>query len=617
MNNRASNKVRILILNHDVESKDIQARLKEIQGQLPAGIEVEIERKSESNDPAVTAETIKEGNYDIALINENINVSIWKLIQESPEFPEKPIFYLAGKIESVLDREIKQSDFSGALAITKDGKPLLRAGYGKSNQAVDDKNSPESQFNIASIMKTITALGVVRLVEDKLREKYKDKDIYKIPISELLPKDFSKSKLFKDFTLHELLTHTSGLSDEMVFNSHYSFEPYYGGKELSFSKVEDFVDNVSSLYQEQKLEHRGKMQYCNYGFFLLGLAIQAISGQDYYSFIQVNVLNPAKMAHTHPRKLPLEKTALPYIAKLSFSVKTVPDWLIHMTEDESNRELNQIAVNAFKIYKQIQKESKGYDLVQTIFSEYEKKSHHIDEKKYSVLCRELAPKLDEAYALFCHPDASDQFQFKLKSLRMELIDNYKQLEEWIKQHPDKIQQAENLKELLGPNGLAATLCWPLQVLGGIQINMSIGHPAGCWFSTVDDLLKLHQALWKKKGALHQYAVKLLEPKEAKEYGYGYGLIVSNRPGAELGHVGSAPGVKTSCFTYPKKGFALVLLANDDSQKNANLQFDIECFLMDEKVKYFDARITPDLNKSLLDNIMVIHKTKASSPAPGR
>lgn len=45
MNNRL-NKVKILILNQEnEESKGIQTRLKAIQGQLPAGVEFDVEKK--------------------------------------------------------------------------------------------------------------------------------------------------------------------------------------------------------------------------------------------------------------------------------------------------------------------------------------------------------------------------------------------------------------------------------------------------------------------------------------------------------------------------------------------------------------------------------------------
>jgi len=632
MNSHSSNKVKILLLDHEhAESKEIQAHLEAIRKQLPTGVQIEIEQRFENVNPAVTTATIKEGDYDFALIGENVTTSIWKLIQESADFSEKPIFYLAGKIESVLDREIKQSGFSGTVAIAKDYQPLLRKGYRESNREGKDQNSPETQFNIASIMKTITALGVVRLVEERKLDK--DKNIYNFPIRELLPKSFPKPEVFRDFTLHELLTHTSGLTDQTIFESYSGFEPFYGGSEVSFSNVEDFVYNAAPLYQKQELEGRGKHQYCNYGFFLLGLAIQAISGQDYYQFITDNVLKPAGMSHTTPRRLP--DTAVPFMAESTLSLAEQPTWLESMTHDESDPMLNLIAINALDLFKKVKNfisdNEENIKLIHALFSEYQTKLKSIQSEEDNIsLRKDFTKKLDHAYSLFCESASKDShFQFKHSELKSQIIKSDRILRQWLDTHKEWVQnnadkkdqadevkkqkeliaKAEQLMKITGPNGVYNHLSWPLQVLGGIQINLSIGHPAGCWFSTVDDLLKFHQALWKEDGALHQYAVQLLKPKEAKEFGYGYGIIVSNRPGAELGHTGSAPGVRTSCFTYPKKGITLALLANDDRQQN--LQFDIEHFFIHEKVKYLDLSITPDPRKTLLDDIAAMHKVKTS------
>src|SRR5579871_4283367 len=113
MNSHSSIIVKILVINHgDEESKEIQSRLKAIQELLPPDVQIEIDQAKENIDPIKSAKYIKDGHYDLVLVSENITSSVWRVIQESPEFPKTPKFHLVGKLESLLDREIKQYEFS-------------------------------------------------------------------------------------------------------------------------------------------------------------------------------------------------------------------------------------------------------------------------------------------------------------------------------------------------------------------------------------------------------------------------------------------------------------------------------------------------------------------------
>ncbi len=52
-----------------------------------------------------------------------------------------------------------------ALAVAKDGKLVLARGYGWANLAAADQVQPETMFGLASLSKTITAVAVLKLVE--------------------------------------------------------------------------------------------------------------------------------------------------------------------------------------------------------------------------------------------------------------------------------------------------------------------------------------------------------------------------------------------------------------------------------------------------------------------
>lgn len=601
MNNRP---VKILILNHENEdSKPIRDRLIS-----PPGVEIEVEEKKDNPDSTQTAALIKAGNYDLVLVNENAAGSIFKLICQDKEFSQgKPIFYIGGTVETYLDREIKGIEFSGVVAVAKDGKIILNKAYGEANRENKQLNTPDTQFNIASIMKSMTALGVIRLVEDELKKQHIDKDnIYKTPIRDLLPSNHPYAKYFKDFTLHELLTHTSGLSDSLLF------EPYFGGKEVNFSEAKDFVTHSSELFQEQKLENRGQFRYCNYNYFLLGIAIEALSGKNYYEFIRDQILLPAGMTHTQPqRSSPSAAVAYPSDSKLSF--ETIPSWLSDMTMDDKDAKLNGIAVNSCKLLGKVQsliKENPAYTYVRKLQVEYAEKLKTTDEKGYAALRTEFKDKLDKGYAMLCSKDDAGHFFIKpeLLELKQALDQNFFALARWLRENPESSANAQKLRSLL--EAAHDSFIFPMEVLGSIQVNLSIGHPAGCWFSTADDLVKLHAAMFNEHGALNKYAKIAVSPVMTMPAGsddnYRYGICTGVHG---TGHSGSAAGVDTKAFTFREQNTSIITLSNersfDHSSPKMALFRDLEYLLVNGPVRYLDTSMTPQ--EKLLADIVEIHQ----------
>lgn len=104
------------------------------------------------------------------------------------------------RIENLMKWEEKFG-FSGSVLIVKDGEILLNKGYGFGNNNAKFLNSPKTTFYIASVSKPITALGVMKLVEDK-----------KVKLSDDLTKYFPQvPDNKKSISIEMLLTHMSGL----------------------------------------------------------------------------------------------------------------------------------------------------------------------------------------------------------------------------------------------------------------------------------------------------------------------------------------------------------------------------------------------------------------------
>jgi len=89
-------------------------------------------------------------------------------------------------------------------------------------------------------------------------------------------------------TIHHLLTHTGGTGD--------IFTPEYEAHRLELRTLQDYV----KLYGNRglKFEPGSRWEYSNYGFILLGVVIEKVSGQSYYDYVREHIYQPAGMTST-------------------------------------------------------------------------------------------------------------------------------------------------------------------------------------------------------------------------------------------------------------------------------------------------------------------------------
>jgi CubicO group peptidase (beta-lactamase class C family) len=180
------------------------------------------------------------------------------------------------KVEAFLLEEEKSDRFSGAVLIAKDNEPVFKKAYGLASKTFNAPNKVDTKFNIGSINKIFTKTAVLQLVERSL-----------LDLDDLVGKhlpDFPKD-IAKKVTVRHLLSFTSGLGD--YFNER--FVSSIGKLRTLDDFVKLFIDDPLSF------EPGEQQQYSNAGYVVLGKIIEAISGQDYFSFIKENIYKPAGM----------------------------------------------------------------------------------------------------------------------------------------------------------------------------------------------------------------------------------------------------------------------------------------------------------------------------------
>lgn len=176
------------------------------------------------------------------------------------------------KIDAYLKSGIHHG-FSGALTIIKNDSIKLQEGYGFANRKQQIPNSATTIYDIGSNTKQFTATAILKLAE--LGKLKLDDSIA------LYFKNIPEDK--RSITLHQLLTHSSGLIDRMGNDfEKTSTKPFF--KQLFLSKL---------LFRPGKQFH-----YSNTGYSVLGRVIELVSGTSYESFLQKHLFHPAGMYQT-------------------------------------------------------------------------------------------------------------------------------------------------------------------------------------------------------------------------------------------------------------------------------------------------------------------------------
>lgn len=192
---------------------------------------------------------------------------------------------LVNKIDSYL-KASETNGFSGVVLVAKKGEILLSKGYGWADRKNKTPNLPETIFNIGSVTKQFTASAILKLVEQR-----------KMKTSDKLSLYFPQIPLDKtDITIHQLLTHTSGISSKTG-----GFR-YHEASKKQFLK--EFFE--ATLHAEPGTSY----QYANANYILLTVILEMVSEQTYDTFLQKNLFVPAQMKSTGYKSVNFDKERL-------------------------------------------------------------------------------------------------------------------------------------------------------------------------------------------------------------------------------------------------------------------------------------------------------------------
>lgn len=179
-----------------------------------------------------------------------------------------------------MEKAVAADNFSGAVMITKEGKPVWAQAYGLADREHKIPNTLKTRFRIGSMNKMFTAVATLQLAEAR---KLDVKDT----VGQYLT-DYPNQDIASKVTIQHLLTHTGGTGD--IFGAEFD------AHRMELRTLADYV----KLYGNRapKFEPGTRWEYSNYGFILLGAIIEKASGQSYYDYVREHIYQRAGMTET-------------------------------------------------------------------------------------------------------------------------------------------------------------------------------------------------------------------------------------------------------------------------------------------------------------------------------
>lgn len=192
------------------------------------------------------------------------------------------------RIESVIRKEMQETQAPGAaIAIVMGDRVVYTRGFGVASVETGEAVRPEMLFRLGSTTKMISAAAVVYMAEQGRLSLHE-------PVRKYVPR---LDKKLGSLTVHQLLSHTSGLFDEA---------PMFG------SHDDKAMQELLPIWTDGRMffaEPGQVYSYSNPGYWLAGLAAATVGGNPFADQVASTIFTPLGMTRSTFR--PMEAMTYP------------------------------------------------------------------------------------------------------------------------------------------------------------------------------------------------------------------------------------------------------------------------------------------------------------------
>lgn len=217
-----------------------------------------------------------------------------------------------GQLDSFFTAAYKKGAFNGNVLIAEGGKIIYQHSFGMAEEATKRPLNRESVFELASVSKQFTAMGIMLLQQQG-----------KLSFNDSLRKFFPELP-YTNITVRQLLNHTSGLPDYMAL---------FGEEWKDTTKIATNKDMIVLLAAHKpavRFAPGTKYEYSNTGYALLASIIAKASGKSYGDYLAANIFKPLDMKRTEVFSRRYEKRA---IGNYAFGYVRTPDGMSYALPD--------------------------------------------------------------------------------------------------------------------------------------------------------------------------------------------------------------------------------------------------------------------------------------------
>ena len=176
----------------------------------------------------------------------------------------------------IVQKMMKEQKIVGlALAVVKNGKPVVNKGYGLANAEHNVPVTEETVIRLGSVSKQFFTTAILKLSEEG-----------KLSIDDPVHKFFPDApETWRPIQIKHLMSHTSGLQREAPAYKNSVIQPDIVVIKSAYSLPLDFKTGE-------------KYQYCNLAYFMLAEIIRQVSGMPWQDFIKEKIFIPAGMMNS-------------------------------------------------------------------------------------------------------------------------------------------------------------------------------------------------------------------------------------------------------------------------------------------------------------------------------
>jgi CubicO group peptidase (beta-lactamase class C family) len=186
---------------------------------------------------------------------------------------------LAAKVDAAITDVMNKTQVpSASIGIVRDGRVAYVRAFGKATLSPPVPASPEMHYAIGSISKQFTVAAVMLLVQDG-----------RMSIDDPVSRWFPELTRANEVTVRNLMSHTSGYED-------YAPQDYTIPAWTKPTTAQAVVHEWAT--KPLDFDPGTQYQYSNTNFNIVGLIVEKVSGQPFWSFLKSRVLDPVGLMHT-------------------------------------------------------------------------------------------------------------------------------------------------------------------------------------------------------------------------------------------------------------------------------------------------------------------------------